>query len=221
MTKKKQDLMEILKKFIAICSKHKIWYSLDANTLLGAIRHGGFVPWDIRLQVMMTAESFALLKKRASVNIVDSSNNDDIKKLSAFFVKEGSDLKQEQPFIEIRILVPTTIKKMKKFRSFGYWISSKITSRKINTRIAINDLVDKKYEGYLLLEKRRQNMDDSWIQALDLTTEIVKFNNINVNVLKSYNKILTTWYGENYMMSEVPDYEILYISPLVNKKVVL
>ena len=45
--------LEILKVFDKICKDHGLRYSLYAGTLLGAVRHGGFIPWDDDLDVCM------------------------------------------------------------------------------------------------------------------------------------------------------------------------
>ena len=45
--------LSILIKFDKFCREHNLRYSLAAGTMLGAIRHKGFIPWDDDIDVLM------------------------------------------------------------------------------------------------------------------------------------------------------------------------
>ena len=60
---KHDRLLDILTEFDAFCRKNDIHYSLADGTLLGAIRHADFIPWDDDADVMMTRAEYERLKK--------------------------------------------------------------------------------------------------------------------------------------------------------------
>lgn len=58
-----KQLLGLLKQFHSFCVENNIKYSLDWGSLLGAIRHRGFIPWDDDLDIMVDRENYIKLKK--------------------------------------------------------------------------------------------------------------------------------------------------------------
>lgn len=58
----KQIEFQLLKDFKIICEDHSFNYSILGGTLLGAVRHKGFIPWDDDIDVMMPRPDFERFK---------------------------------------------------------------------------------------------------------------------------------------------------------------
>lgn len=50
--------LDLLAKFIDVCSRHELSYFVDGGTLLGAVRHKGFIPWDDDVDVIMPRKDY-------------------------------------------------------------------------------------------------------------------------------------------------------------------
>ncbi len=59
----------IAREIKRICDKHNIKYFIIAGTLLGAVRHGGFIPWDDDMDVGMLREDYEKFLKVAKTEL--------------------------------------------------------------------------------------------------------------------------------------------------------
>ena len=63
LTKVHEINLKILKEIDRICRKYKIKYMLDGGTLLGAVRHKGFIPWDDDADIAFTRNNYEAFLK--------------------------------------------------------------------------------------------------------------------------------------------------------------
>ena len=65
------DEVTVLDELDRICKKHGLRYYLTAGTLLGAVRHGGFIPWDDDIDVAMPREDYDRLYRICKTELRD------------------------------------------------------------------------------------------------------------------------------------------------------
>lgn len=64
---KSQDiLLKLLVEFDRVCTKYHLRYFLNCGSIIGAVRHHGFIPWDDDVDVVMYQEDFDKLVKHAA-----------------------------------------------------------------------------------------------------------------------------------------------------------
>lgn len=56
-------MLEILKYLHSFCQENKIDYCLAYGSVLGALRHGGFIPWDDDADIYMTVEGYTRFRE--------------------------------------------------------------------------------------------------------------------------------------------------------------
>lgn len=64
--------LDMLKEIDRICRKHHLKYNIAFGTLLGAVRHGGFIPWDDDADINMPYEDYVKL-----IEVIDDEIDDE------------------------------------------------------------------------------------------------------------------------------------------------
>lgn len=75
----KTIVLSILVKIDKVCRENKLTYQLAFGTLLGCIRHGGFIPWDDDIDIIMPREDYNKLqdiitKENLGLNFISIDN---------------------------------------------------------------------------------------------------------------------------------------------------
>lgn len=87
-------MLEMLKYIDKICTENNLKYWLSSGTCLGAVRHGGFIPWDDDVDIEMFPKDFKQFKK-----IVDNDHGSNYVLQNQF-----NDIEYRYPFSKLRDL---------------------------------------------------------------------------------------------------------------------
>ena len=94
-------LLDLLVEFDSVCTRLGITWWIDSGTLLGAVRHGGFIPWDDDLDVCVLASDYRKIRKLLSAHLSSPFAFDCSKRgqtrLSPRFVDTGQSVLRHDP----------------------------------------------------------------------------------------------------------------------------
>ncbi len=152
-------LLELLKAFKNICDAENIWYSLAFGTVLGAVRHKGFIPWDVDADVCIRLSDVdcfreAYYKHRPDGIALEDRGADIHKTTSHDILYFEKDCGFASLHLDIYPLVgaPNDKEKQKKVWKRNYFIDRFFRSKYVNTadclpenrkKVAVVKLVDK------------------------------------------------------------------------------
>lgn len=110
----KQKELELLIAFDDFCSKNNLKYILTGGTLIGAVRHKGFIPWDDDIDVEMPRPDYERFKEMTAFNPIAEN----IESCSAFPCKT----RINYPFIKLVDMTTIVKEKAKPHQFMGIFI---------------------------------------------------------------------------------------------------
>ena len=88
----KQKEIEVLKAVHSICQKYNLNYFLVGGTLIGAVRHQGFIPWDDDIDIAMMRKDYDHFQEIAQKELGDK-----------YFLQTWQTDRWHGPFMKIRV----------------------------------------------------------------------------------------------------------------------
>lgn len=239
MTKIFENKKNILREFIEICNNNSLWYSLDNLSLLACINKLDFWNNIDHYEVFMTFQSYEKLKELFPNKILDSVKHSDYFSLQNKFVHDINLINQEIPFLNINIIIPTTVKKIKKFfnlknkiKAFTLFYSSmqktnigvinqkirlarmlKPLIKNLNYKDIFENLYDENYEGFIISSPLlNKNSLAKWLTNTNY--QLLKFekDGLEINVIAEYQNYLRNIYGNKWKELEEIDIPFYYTS---------
>ncbi len=101
----KKIQIELLDAFDVICRKENLRYSLGGGTLLGAVRHQGYIPWDDDIDVMMPRPDYdkfiaICLEQDVPFGLLSFETNKNYVDLSAKIYRRGTVIEDNAEYLQ-------------------------------------------------------------------------------------------------------------------------
>ena len=210
--------LDIYLKFAEVCKQHNLTFWVDGGTLLGAIRHNGFIPWDDDLDVVMPRKDYNKLMEISTW----------VFNKPYFLQTPHTDPNSGYSFAKLRNSNTTCIPKMFAKARFNhgihidifpldYWEENAFEEYEIIKALNIENSTYMRMTNPNLDERNRERVKNySGRNPIETYEEIhqraQQFNSIKskfvtaaVSTILSYKKKL--WYAEDFSSSIMADFE--------------
>lgn len=184
LKKLKQKELEILDYFTNFCDKHKLKYQLTYGTLLGAVRHKGFIPWDDDVDVHMPPKDYLkfleLIKKENNSEYL-IQNVDTEKYFHTIFTKIRKNntcmVEKEWQYINIHKGINIDIFPLIPYPDNKYEAKKTMLKLKIASILASKNNKAKKFKNkiiFALLRLIPRKITNKWISRI--IKKLLKYN---------------------------------------------
>lgn len=193
----KNRLKKMLKYLNDICRKNNIKYSLDAGSLIGAVREGGIIPWDDDIDIIFIPDQL-----QKFIKCVEEDNNSNYK-----ILMNSNNKTYYYPYPKLVDL--TTIvyeKNNKKITDYGIFIDL----------FQYNNLPNNKFLTYIYIKRIKfyQQLIKGYAQ-IKADSLLKKIRNIFANIIgiekivKGFNKFTEKYNNKSteYIISNWPIYK--------------